>query len=258
MKRRIKALLAVIAVLLLIAGSALIIYFTRPAVAFITSGLFPPGYDVPMPDGSFFHYRRVSSVSNADLVITAPDASVPDGIDSYLLGRLPEDGENVLGTLLVDEGKLWAYLLGRLPEDGENVLGTLLVDEGKLWETALDDTFIAVLYEESSVASKNIVSYLKTVDSSVKEVKYQGRVSSANLDAVKSEIGDAETILCLTPSSSMSFIRDASDCVIVVDALDAAAMETSDVDKAVSIDWDSTISNLLSGNAELSYCLISL
>ena len=232
MKRRIKALLAVIAVLLLIAGSALIIYFTRPAVAFITSGLFPSGYDVPMPDGSFFHYRRVSSVSNADLVITAPDASVPDGIDSYLLGRLPEDGENVLGTLLVDEGKLW--------------------------ETALDDTFIAVLYEESSVASKNIVSYLKTLDSSVKEVKYQGRVSSANLDAVKSEIGDAETILCLTPSSSMSFIRDASDCVIVVDALDAAAMETSDVDKAVSIDWDSTISSLLSGNAELSYCLISL
>lgn len=232
MKRRIKALLAVIAVLLLIAGSALIIYFTRPAVAFITSGLFPSGYDVPMPDGSFFHYRRVSSVSNADLVITAPDASVPDGIDSYLLGRLPEESENVLGTLLVDEGKLW--------------------------ETALDDTFIAVLYEESSVASKNIVSYLKTLDSSVKEVKYQGRVSSANLDAVKSEIGDAETILCLTPSSSMSFIRDASDCVIVVDALDAAAMETSDVDKAVSIDWDSTISNLLSGNAELSYCLISL
>ena len=232
MKRRIKALLAVIAVLLLIAGSALIIYFTRPAVAFITSGLFPSGYDVPMPDGSFFHYRRVSSVSNADLVITAPDASVPDGIDSYLLGRLPEDGENVLGTLLVDEGKLW--------------------------ETALDDTFIAVLYEESSVASKNIVSYLKTLDSSAKEVKYQGRVSSANLDAVKSEIGDAETILCLTPSSSMSFIRDASDCVIVVDALDAAAMETSDVDKAVSIDWDSTISSLLSGNAELSYCLISL
>ena len=56
----------------------------------------------------------------------------------------------------------------------------------------------------------------------------------------------------------MSFIRDASDCVIVVDALDAAAMETSDVDKAVSIDWDSTIRNLLSGNAELSYCLISL
>ena len=232
MKRRIKALLAVIAVLLLIAGSALIIYFTRPAVAFITSGLFPPGYDVPVPDGSFFHYRRVSSPSKADLVITAPDASVPDGIDSYLLGRLPEEGENVLGTLLVDEGKLW--------------------------ETALDDTFIAVLYEESSVASKNIVSYLKTVDSSVKEVKYQGRVSSANLDAVKSEIGDAETILCLTPSSSMSFIRDASDCVIVVDALDAAAMETSDVDKAVSIDWDSTIRNLLSGNAELSYCLISL
>ena len=232
MKRRIKALLAVIAVLLLIAGSALIIYFTRPAVAFITSGLFPSGYDVPMPDGSFFHYRRVSSVSNADLVITAPDASVPDGIDSYLLGRLPEDGENVLGTLLVDEGKLW--------------------------ETALDDTFIAVLYEESSVASKNIVSHLKSVDSSAKEVKYQGRVSSANLDAVKSEIGDAETILCLTPSSSMSFIRDASDCVIVVDALDAAAMETSDVDKAVSIDWDSTISSLLSGNAELSYCLISL
>ena len=42
------------------------------------------------------------------------------------------------------------------------------------------------------------------------------------------------------------------------DALDAAAMETSDVDKAVSIDWDSTIRNLLSGNAELSYCLISL
>lgn len=232
MKRRIKALLAVIAVLLLIAGSALIIYFTRPAVAFITSGLFPSGYDVPMPDGSFFHYRRVSSVSNADLVITAPDASVPDGIDSYLLGRLPEDGENVLGTLLVDEGKLW--------------------------ETALDDTFIAVLYEESSVASKNIVSHLKSVDSLAKEVKYQGRVSSANLDAVKSEIGDAETILCLTPSSSMSFIRDASDCVIVVDALDAAAMETSDVDKAVSIDWDSTIRNLLSGNAELSYCLISL
>ena len=232
MKRRIKALLAVIAVLLLIAGSALIIYFTRPAVAFITSGLFPSGYDVPMPDGSFFHYRRVSSVSNADLVITAPDASVPDGIDSYLLGRLPEESENVLGTLLVDEGKLW--------------------------ETALDDTFIAVLYEESSVASKNIVSYLKTLDSSVKEVKYQGRVSSANLDAVKSEIGDAETILCLTPSSSMSFIRDASDCVIVVDALDAAAMETSDVDKAVSIDWDSTIRNLFSGNAELSYCLISL
>ena len=185
-----------------------------------------------MPDGSFFHYRRVSSVSNADLVITAPDASVPDGIDSYLLGRLPEDGENVLGTLLVDEGKLW--------------------------ETALDDTSIAVLYEESSVASKNIVSHLKSVDSSAKEVKYRGRVSSANLDAVKSEIGDAETILCLTPSSSMSFIRDASDCVIVVDALDAAAMETSDVDKAVSIDWDSTISSLLSGNAELSYCLISL
>lgn len=232
MKTRIKALIIAAAIIVALLLAALAIYFTRPSVAFITSGLLPEGYDVPSPDGSFFRYRRVSSPDGASIVITAPDAAVPEGIDSYLLGRVPEDGENVIATLLIDEGKMWECA----PREGSTVL----------------------LYEALSEGAKSIADHLLSIDSSIRTVTYDGRVSAANLDAIEEEIGDADDVFCLTPSSSMDFIRNNASHSITVDALDAAALETSVVDNAVSIDWDTTISNLLSGNAELSYCSISL
>lgn len=207
------------------------IYFTRPTVVFIESGALPDDYDIPVPHGSLFHYRRVSSPENADLVIVAPDAAVPDGVEAYLLGREPEDDESALDTIRIDEGRLWG--------------------------SALDDSSIALLYEESSATASDISGYLHTLSPGIADVVYQGRISSANIDEITDDLSSYETVFCLTPSSSMNFINNSSGYRLVMNILDAAAMETVKPYKAVSIDWTSTIENLLSGNPRAEYRIVT-
>ena len=129
-----------------------------------------------------------------------------------------------------------------------------------MWRTALDSGSVVLLYEESSVSARRIAEYLKALDSDIAEVTYTGRISGANMDSVKSSIPDDGNtrVLLLTPSSSMGLLRSPHSWRAVLDIRDAVAMETTEVDMAVSIDWDNTIENLLSGTAELSYRLISL
>ena len=208
-------------------------YMTRPSVAFIKALSFPPGYELPEP-GNILKYRMTDNAASASLVITAPDAAVPVGVDAYLFGREPVEGETPLA-----------------------VLG---INEGEMWRTALDGGSVVLLYEESSVSARRIAEYLKALDSDIAEVTYTGRISGANMDSVKSSIPDDENtrVLLLTPSSSMGLLRSPHSWRAVLDIRDAAAMETTEVDMAVSIDWDNTIENLLSGTAELSYRLISL
>lgn len=227
-----KIAITCVIILLLVLGAGLF-YMTRPSVAFIKALSFPPGYELPEP-GNILKYRMTDNAASASLVITAPDAAVPVGVNAYLFGREPVEGETPLA-----------------------VLG---INEGEMWRTALDGGSVVLLYEESSVSARRIAEYLKALDSDIAEVTYTGRISGANMDSVKSSIPDDENtrVLLLTPSSSMGLLRSPHSWRAVLDIRDAAAMETTEVDMAVSIDWDNTIENLLSGTAELSYRLISL
>ena len=86
----------------------------------------------------------------------------------------------------------------------------------------------------------------------------KGRISSANIDQVSRQIPPEGTVLAMTPSTSMSLFRADRSWKLIMDVRDAAAMDTTDCDAAVSIDWDATVMNLLSGKEELSYCLIPM
>ncbi len=225
-----KSIVLLIILASLIVAGALLFYFLRPSVAFIRSDLFPSGYELPGP--SALRYRLTGNPIGADLVIVSPDAAVPPGVP--------------------------AYLFGREAEDGETVEAVLAIDNGRMWEQALRDTEIALLYEESSVYGREVADYLSSIDGNVRSVTYTGRISGANIETVRKEIAGAGIVFALTPSSSVEILRSAHSWPVVMDIRDAAAMETTAVDEAVSIDWNKTVENLLAGRAELSYCLVAM
>lgn len=221
-----KALAIIIAAAAAAAGVLAVVHFTRPSVAFIDSGAFPKGYDLPRPS-SFFSYRMTGNPERADIVITAPDAVIPEGVDSYLFGRNALDGESPAAVLGIDEAAMWSVAAG----EKEPVL----------------------LYEETSAVGKLAADSL-----GIPSVTYQGRISSANIEEISRQIPPEGTVLAITPATSMSLFRTDHSWSLVMDVRDAAAMDTTDCDAAVSIDWDATVMNLLSGKEELSYCLIPM
>ena len=85
-----------------------------------------------------------------------------------------------------------------------------------------------------------------------------GRRKSFLIITAFAGMGLSVALLMLTPETSMELIRDGGSRNVIMDIRDAAAMETTEVESAVSIDWDASVENLLSGKAELSYCLLSL
>ena len=173
------------------------------------------------------------NAAKADVVLVAPAASVPEGVEAYLFGREAEDGEEPVAVLAID-------------------------DEA-MWECAAEEGAV-VLYERSTAYARDIAEHLESLGLGIEAVTYSGRISGANAEQVRSEIEEAgaDTVLAITPSSSIALLREEHPWRIVMDVRDAAAMETTRVDAAVSIDWDATIQSLLSGNAELSYGLIAL
>ena len=221
-----KAIAIIIAAAAAAAAVLAAVHFTRPSVAFIDSGAFPQGYDLPRPS-SFFSYRVTGNPERADIVITAPDAAIPEGVDSYLFGRHALDGESPIAVLGIDEAAMWSAAAGA--EDP------------------------VLLYEETSAAGKLVADSL-----GIPSVTYQGRISSANIDQVSRQIPPEGTVLAMTPSTSMSLFRADRSWKLIMDVRDAAAMDTTDCDAAVSIDWDAAVMNLLSGKEELSYCLIPM
>lgn len=234
MRRKDIIVMIVIGIMVMAAASLAAFHFTRPAVAFIGYGTFPPGYELPKPH-SFFRYRMVGDPAVADLVITAPDAAVPAGVGSYLFGREAEEGEEPIALLPIDAPRMWE-------------------------EAISDDSAYAILYEETSPASIAIAGHLSSIDPSISLITYHGRISTANIDQIASAIGEsgADKVIVLNPDTSMDILRLDHGWDAVMDIRDAAALETVRVEQAVSIDWDSTIESLLSGNAGLSYCLLSL
>ncbi len=234
LRMRKRAAIIVIAAAAVLSVSAAAFLFSRPSVAFVTSGLLPEGYELPQP-GNILEYRMTDNLQSADLVITAPDAALPEGVPSYLFGRKAEEGESPLAVLDIDEGEMWECAI---TEDGR----------------------YAALYEETSSAAKAAADHLRSLGADVTDVTYTGRISGANLDQVSSAISDAAAaaVLALTPSSSTELLRSEHSWRIIMDARDAAALESTACDDEVAIDWDATIRSLLSGNAELSYRLVSL
>lgn len=230
MRRR--TLLTIASIVIAAALAFLAFHMTRPSVAFISSESFPDGYDLPRP-GNILEYRMTGNAAKADVVLVAPDASVPEGVEAYLFGREAEDGEEPVAVLDID-------------------------DEA-MWECAAEEGAV-VLYERSTAYARDIAEHLESLGLGIEAVTYSGRISGANADQVRSEIEEsgAATVLAITPSSSTSLLREEHPWRVVMDVRDAAAMETTRVDAAVSIDWDATIQSLLSGNAELSYGLIAL
>ena len=220
-----KALLVAFSIIILFAVIFTVFYFARPSVAFISSGLLPSGYELSEPSGSL-GYRVTDNAEQADIVIVAPDAAVPQDILSYLFGREAESGEN--------------------PE------GVLAIDNGAMWECAMELGNATLVYEETSSYGRSVADYLKTLYPDIGIVTYTGRITGANIGTVKSEISETgnDIIFLLTPSSSMELIRTDIPWTIVLDERDAAALETTKADYAVSIDWNGTVKSLLDGIAD--------
>ena len=122
-------------------------------------------------------------------------------------------------------------------------------------KAAGSDDFICILYDESIQHARELADYLLSLDDNAYAVRYSGRVSVANYDQVISEIGDADTILALTPTTSMRILRADGIPSVIFDSLHAAALESTPFSASVGVDWDASVESLLSGSRTLSYAL---
>ena len=224
-----KIIAAVAATIILIALIAFAVIMSRPSVAFIVAEM-PDGFSLPRPSVITSSFRLTGNPSSADLVIVMPECSVPES-----------DGLVVL--------------FGREAEEGEAPDLVLIPDMKAIWELALSDRVECVLYDESSPFARELADHMVEADDNAFRAGYSGRVSVANYDQIISRIGDADTILAITPTTSMRVLR--SDCIppVILDSLHAAALESTMYSSSVGIDWNDTVESLLSGSGSLSYAL---
>ena len=188
--------------------------------------VFLSGYEIISPSSFSLSYRVVSDPASADLVLALPGAVLPEGIEGITIGGEGAD---------------------------------LSIDESAMWMTAMGDGVECLLYESSDQYASKIAEDLLENDGNAYAVTYDERVSVENMQRLFSSVSGSDKLLLLTPSSSIRLVRENQvDADTVMDYRDAAAVETTDIDEAVSIDWDSTIRSMLSGNSELSYALVSL
>ena len=223
-----KIIAAASAVMILIA-IALAVFLSRPSVAFISSDL-PDGLSLPRPSAITLSFRLTGNAASADLVIVMPECAVPES-----------------------EG--FTVLFGRNPEDGETPDLVLIPDDEAIWELALSDGVECILYDESIQHARETADHLLSLDDNAYAVRYSGRVSVANYDQVISGIGDADTILALTPTTSMRILRADGIPSVILDSLHAAALESTPFSASVGVDWDASVESLLSGSRTLSYAL---
>ena len=128
----------------------------------------------------------------------------------------------------------------------------LIPDLPLMWESALSEGAECILYESSDRIASDIAERLIEADGNAFEVTYSGRVSVANEEEIARKTADADTVLYLTPASSLRTMRTSS-IPAVVDFIHGAALETTAVSGTIGIDWDRTIEGLLSGSDALSY-----
>ena len=220
-----KRVLAVVIIILAVLLGALVFFLTRPRVAIYEPG-YPSGYEIISPSSFSLSYRVVSDPASADLALALPGAILPEGIEGITIGG-----------------------------DGAD----LSIDESAMWMTAMGDGVECLLYESSDQYASKIAEDLLENDGNAYAVTYDERVSVENMQRLLSSVSGSDKLLLLTPSSSIRLVRENQVVAdTVMDYRDAAAIETTDIDEAVSIDWDSTIRSMLSGNPELSYALVSL
>ena len=204
--------------------AALAVFFlTRPSVA-ILEPEYPAGYDLISPAILTSAYRTVSRAEGADVVIALPGAELPEGTDGVVIGS--------------DE---------------------LSIDESNMWKAALGEGRECILYESSDSVARSIAEGLLASDDNAYAVTYDGRISVENMNRILSEVSGSDSLLMLTPSTSVRLIRENdAETSVVMDYRDAAAMDTTIVNEAVCIDWDALIRSVLSDSAELSYTLVTL
>lgn len=204
--------------------AALAVFFlTRPSVA-ILEPEYPAGYDLISPSILTSAYRTVSRAEGADVVIAFPGAELPEGTDGVVIGS--------------DE---------------------LSIDESSMWKAALGEGRECILYESSDSVARSVAESLLASDDNAYAVTYDGRISVENMNRILSEVSGSDSLLMLTPSTSVRLIRENdAGTSVVMDYRDAAAMDTTIVNEAVCIDWDALIRSVLSDSAELSYTLVPL
>ncbi len=224
-----KIIAAAAAAMILLIAIVLAVILSRPSVAFISADL-PDGFNLPGPSSITSSFRLSGNASSADLVIVMPWHSVPES-----------------GGLTV--------LFGRNPEDGETPDLVLIPDDEAMWELALSDGVECILYDESVQHARRIADHLLSLDGNAYAARYSGRVSVANYDQVIAEVGNADRILALTPSTSMRVLRSEGIPPVVLDGLHAAALESTPFSASVGIDWNATVESLLSGSRSLRYAL---
>ena len=219
-RKRIFIALASIAAVL---AAFAVFFLTRPSVA-ILEPEYPEGYDLISPAILTSAYRTVSRAEGADAVIALPGAELPEGTDGVAIGS-----------------------------------EELSIDESSMWKAALGDGRECILYESSDSAARSIAESLLASDDNAYAVTYDGRISVENINRILSEVSGSDSLLMLTPSTSVRLIRENdAGTSVVMDYRDAAAMDTTIVNKAVCINWDTFIRSVLDGSPELSYTLIPL
>lgn len=207
---------------LFLAAFLLIFYFTRPSVCFAVSDALHDDYvkKLSHPHLISAGYRsrvvRDSSLSgNYDLVIVMPPAELSDNANTVYLGM--GNGR----TFSINETELFSAPLRMKSHD-----------------------VLAFLYDSADENADHIASELKAEFNELILIPYEGRISSVNLDEIRTIASAADGVIIYSPLSALRFI-ESSDAELYADWRDAAALAVMKNVIAICPDWNRAIADAL-------------
>lgn len=246
MKKRKRAILMIVSIMILLLASLFCFYFSRPLVLYVSSSSLykeyvdelvkPKPFALGYKTAFVYDNKMPDFAKNARLIVLDPivkldESSIESGIK---IARWGSEDETSASILL------------------EN-------DEKKLWQEALVGKS-AFIYEQDDSDSKEILSYLKSIDSTILALDYSGRISSVNYQEIFDSIkeNNIESVLVYDPESAMR-IFDIDDVDFYVDFRDWPALSGYSNVFSIAPNWDDAIEKAMqldSGKISFDYALI--
>ena len=208
-----------IAIIFIIAAISVLFFYSRPHIAFVVDDHLPDDYVKSLSHPSFlsFGYRAsvvresLYSSKGYDLAIILPPAHADDGI---YIGR----GEKHFS---IDGYEMFSFPL----------------------TYATKDVF-AFLFDCNDEEALSVAERMKADYENLILIPYEGRISSVNIEEVKSAAAVADRIIIYSPESSLRFIEQAEQKLYLC-WIDAAAIAGMRKVIAISPDWNRAISDAL-------------